>query len=278
MSSWIRLTRREPIKQRILTSLVALPLLICLIVWGSSVLFAVVVTGVIFLAQLEFNRMGLAEQYRPHQIIAALVGATIVPLLHFGGTELLLPWLIAAFLVLSLLFLFVFRSLERVHYHFGWICLGLIYLPLILSHLFLLRLEPSGRQWIFLTLMAVMMCDSFAYFAGSKLGKRKLYPAVSPNKSVEGAFAGLIGSVVAVLIAKFLFLPAIGFFAAVVVGLLLGLLGQVGDLFESLLKRACGVKDSGTLIPGHGGMLDRLDSLLFTFPVIYYIARYVYGG
>jgi phosphatidate cytidylyltransferase len=278
MNSWIRSKRRKTIKQRILTSLVALPLLICLIVWGSPVLFAVVVSGVIFLAQLEFNRMGLAGQYRMQQFIAALAGATLVPLLYFTRTELLLPWLIVVFLVLSLLFLFGFRTLERLHFQLGWISLGLIYLPLLLGHLFLLRLEPSGRQWIFLTLMAVMLCDSFAYFIGSKLGRRKLYPAVSPNKSVEGAIAGLIGSVVAVLIAKVFFLPAIGFVAAVAIGLVLGLFGQVGDLFESLLKRSCGVKDSGALIPGHGGMLDRLDSLLFAFPVIYYLARYVYGG
>jgi phosphatidate cytidylyltransferase len=249
-----------------------------LVIWGSPALFAVVITGVIFLGQLEFNRMGLGARYPLQQLVTALAGGTLVPLLYFTGTELLLPWLVAVFLMLSLLFLFGFHTFERLHFYLGWICLGLIYLPLLLSHLFLLRLEPYGREWIFLTLMAVMMCDSFAYFVGSKLGKRKLYPAVSPNKSIEGALAGLIGSVVAVLIASVLFLPIVGLIDAVAIGLLLGLFGQVGDLFESLLKRACGVKDSGTLIPGHGGMLDRLDSLLFAFPVIYYIVSYVYGG
>jgi phosphatidate cytidylyltransferase len=241
-------------------------------------LFAGVVAVVIFLAQMEFNRMGLVKQDLLPQVVAALVGAAIVPWLFFLGQELLLLWLVLVLFILSLLFLFSFRTIDKLHWHLGWIALGVMYLPLMLSHLLLLRLEPNGRLWIFLVLMAVMFCDSFAYFVGRKIGKTKLYPAVSPNKSVEGAFAGLIGSVVAVMIAKFTFLPIIGFVDGIAIGLLLSLFGQSGDLFESLLKRACGVKDSGTLIPGHGGLLDRLDSLLFSFPIIFYIVRYGYGG
>lgn len=129
-----------------------------------------------------------------------------------------------------------------------------------------------------MTLMAIMGCDTFAYFVGSRIGKHKLYPAVSPNKSIEGGIGGLVGAMVAVLIAKYTFLPIIGVFDALLLGLFLGVVGQMGDLFESLLKRACTVKDSGSMIPGHGGILDRLDSLLFAFPVVYYVAKYGYGG
>jgi phosphatidate cytidylyltransferase len=111
-----------------------------------------------------------------------------------------------------------------------------------------------------------------------KFGKRKLYPAVSPNKSIEGGLGGLVGAVVAVVLMKLTFLPQIGYLEAMVLGLLLGCAGQIGDLFESLLKRGCGVKDSGMLIPGHGGLLDRLDSLLFAFPLSYYAARYWFGS
>ena len=129
-----------------------------------------------------------------------------------------------------------------------------------------------------MTLIVIMSCDTFAYFVGRKIGKRKLYAAVSPNKSIEGGLGGLVGSVFAIMMVKFTFLPVLGFFDAALIGLLLGVMGQLGDLFESLLKLACQVKDSGNMIPGHGGMLDRLDSLLFAFPVVYYIARYGYGG
>jgi phosphatidate cytidylyltransferase len=151
--------------------------------------------------------------------------------------------------------------------------MGLIYLPLLLGHLVLLRQLPDGRGWVFLVLFAVMACDSLAYFVGSSFGKHKLYPAVSPKKSIEGGLGGLVGSCLGVWLAKVLFLPALSVEHVILVGLLIGVVGQIGDLFESLLKRACGVKDSGGIFPGHGGILDRLDSLLFAFPLAYYLAR-----
>lgn len=233
---------------------------------------------VLFLGLLEFNRMGLGDSYRCGQWFAAAAGTCVIPVLASGNYALLLPLFTVLFFCLSLMFLFRFQSIETVHHQFGWIFLGLIYLPLLLGHLVPLRLLANGQKWIFLTLMVIMGCDTFAYFIGRKLGKRKLYLAVSPNKSVEGALGGLLGSVIAVMLAKLTFLPLIGVLDGILIGLLLGTAGQVGDLFESLLKRACKVKDSGNIIPGHGGMLDRLDSLLFAFPIVYYIARYGYGG
>jgi len=222
--------------------------------------------------------MGLGSEHRFEQWLAAAIGASVIPLLLYQQEALLFPLFTGIILIFSLLFLFRLRLITEVHHRLGWIILGLVYLPFLLGHLIPLRLLPDGRQWIFLTLIAIMSCDSCAYFVGSKFGKRKLYPLVSPNKSVEGAIGGLVGSMLGVLLAKFSFLPEIGFFAAIAIGFLLGVMGQLGDLFESLLKRACKVKDSGSMIPGHGGIFDRLDSLLFAFPVIYYIARYGYGG
>ena len=222
--------------------------------------------------------MGLGRDHRIEQLFAAIFGASVVPVLFYGNVALIFPLFTAAMLSLSLLFLFRLPKITEVHHRLGWIVLGLVYLPFLLGHLMLLRLLTDGRQWIFMTLIVIMSCDTFAYFVGRKIGKRKLYAAVSPNKSIEGGFGGLVGSVFAILIVKLTFLPTLGFFDAVLIGLLLGVMGQLGDLFESLLKRACQVKDSGNIIPGHGGMLDRLDSLLFAFPLVYYIARYCYGG
>jgi phosphatidate cytidylyltransferase len=266
------------IKQRIVTAIIALPLLILLLGYANPEIFSIFVAVILFLSLIEFNRMGLGTEYRFEQWLAAAVGAAIIPLLLYDKSTLLFPLLTATILVFSLLFLFRLSVITEVHYRLGWIILGLVYLPFLLGHLIPLRLLTDGRQWIFLTLITVMSCDTCAYFIGSKIGKRKLYPAVSPNKSVEGAIGGLVGSVLGVLLVKLSFLPVIGFFDAVLIGLLLGVVGQLGDLFESLLKRACQVKDSGSMIPGHGGILDRLDSLLFAFPIIYYIARYGYGG
>jgi phosphatidate cytidylyltransferase len=233
---------------------------------------------VLFIGLFEFNRMGLAGEQRVEQLLVALAGTLVAPLLYSQQTALLLPLLAITFLALALLFLWHLPPLDDFSRRFGWLCLGLLYLPLLLGHLIPLRQLPEGREWIFLTLMVIMGCDSFAYFIGSKFGKRKLYPAVSPNKSIEGGLGGLFGSVLAVLIARATFLPMIGILDGILIGLSLGVVGQLGDLFESLLKRACKVKDSGNIIPGHGGVLDRLDSLLFAFPLVYYIARYVYGG
>ncbi|MBE9486339.1 MAG: phosphatidate cytidylyltransferase [Chloroflexi bacterium] len=265
-------------KQRILTAAIALPLLILLIAFAGPFVFCLFLTLVLLLGLLEFNRMGLATEHAYEQWFAALAGAAVVPLLYFGQTALLVPLYAGSILILALLFLFRLPIISEVHHRLGWLCLGLIYLPLLFGHLALLRQLPDGREWIFLTLLVIMGCDTFAYFVGSRFGKHKLYPAVSPKKSIEGGIGGLVGSVLAVFIANKTFLPQIGIVDGVLIGLLLGVAGQLGDLFESLLKRACGVKDSGTMIPGHGGMLDRLDSLLFAFPVVYYLASYGYGG
>jgi phosphatidate cytidylyltransferase len=255
-----------------------LPLLILLLGYANPAIFSVFLVLVLFLSLVEFNRMGLGSEHRLEQWLASVIGATVIPLLFYEKFTLIFPLFTAAMLLLALLFLFRLPEITEVHHRLGWIILGLIYIPFLLGHLMSLRLLLDGRQWIFMTLIVIMSCDSFAYFVGRKIGKRKLYPAVSPNKSIEGALGGLVGSVFAIMIVKFTFLPVLGYFDAVLIGLLLGVMGQLGDLFESLLKRACQVKDSGNIIPGHGGMLDRLDSLLFAFPVVYYIARYGYGG
>ena len=270
--------RRGAIKQRLITAAIALPLLIVFLGYAPSWLFATFITVVLFLSLVEFNRMGLGFEHRLEQWLSAGIGTFVAPILFFQQTELLFPLLTGSMLLFSLLFLFRLPEISEVHNRLGWVLLGLVYIPFLLGHLVPLRMLPQGREWIFLTLITIMSCDSFAYFVGRALGRHKLYPAVSPNKTIEGALGGLFGAILAVLIVKYTFLPTIGLFGAVLIGLLLGVMGQLGDLFESLLKRACQVKDSGTMIPGHGGILDRLDSLLFAFPIVYYIARYGYGG
>jgi phosphatidate cytidylyltransferase len=121
-----------------------------------------------------------------------------------------------------------------------------------------------------LLLGVIMGSDTLAYFVGHAVGRHRLAPALSPGKTVEGAFGGLLGGVLGALVVRHLGLGAVSVAAAVLLGLLTAGAGMLGDLFESLLKRWAGVKDSGRLFPGHGGALDRLDSLLFGAPVLYY--------
>jgi phosphatidate cytidylyltransferase len=134
--------------------------------------------------------------------------------------------------------------------------------------------DENGAWRVTLLLAIAMSSDSFAYFAGSAFGRHKLAPRVSPGKTIEGLAGGLVGGIVAALLVRRFGLPEIPLAAAIVLGIVVAVVGVVGDLVESLLKRWSGVKDSGRLFPGHGGMLDRLDSLLFGAPVLYYYFLY----
>jgi phosphatidate cytidylyltransferase len=134
--------------------------------------------------------------------------------------------------------------------------------------------DSDGAWRVTLLLAIVMTADTFAYLAGSAFGRHKLAPLISPGKTVEGLAGGLAGGIVAALVVRWMGLSEVPAPAAVALGIVVSGVGILGDLFESLLKRWSGVKDSGRLFPGHGGMLDRLDSLLFGAPVLYYYFLY----
>ena len=258
-----------------LTAIIALPLLILFILKASPALFTVLILLVIFLGLTELYRMALPER-RAEGWAAACCGS-LLPLALLSTEKLMFPFLLMAFFLLfALLFLFKIGEIKGAAGEVALIYLGFVYVPLPLAHMILLRSLPSGIQWIFLMMVIVMAGDSAAYYVGSAFGKRKLYPAVSPKKSVEGAIGGLAGSIAGAFLFRMIFFPALTPVDCVVTAILLGVLGQLGDLFESLLKRSFGVKDSGNIIPGHGGILDRLDSLLFAAPATFYYAYFLF--
>lgn len=153
--------------------------------------------------------------------------------------------------------------------------LGVFYVNWLLGHALWLRALPGGIKWIFLLVLVTWGGESAAYLVGSLVGRHRLAPVVSPAKTVEGALAQLLVSPLAALAGRWWFFPGFTLADALSVGILLGVLGQAGDLAESFLKRSCHAKDTGALIPGHGGLLDRLDSLLFNTPALYYYARFL---
>jgi phosphatidate cytidylyltransferase len=154
--------------------------------------------------------------------------------------------------------------------------LGTIYIPLSISYLVFIRRESLGPEWVLFVVCVIFAGDTAAYYTGTYWGKHKLCPAVSPGKTVEGAFGGLAANICIGLLFQIYFLPAFPLSAILIFCLVIGIAGQVGDLFESVLKRSAGVKDSGGLLPGHGGILDRIDALLFALPVAYFLKIFMF--
>lgn len=154
----------------------------------------------------------------------------------------------------------------------GLSLLGVLYVGFFTPHLVLLRGGESGWRWVLFTVFVAMGSDSGGYLLGRVFGRHKLAPSISPSKTVEGALGGLLGAVVIATLCRLVFFDALGAAEATTLGVAIGVLAQFGDLCESALKRAFGAKDSGWIIPGHGGILDRLDSLLFPVVFAYYYA------
>jgi phosphatidate cytidylyltransferase len=207
---------------------------------------------------------------------AALCSALVIFIPFCGGERLALAGITGLFLAFSLLFLFRIRDIATAARDIAYAVMGFIYIPFLLVHLIMLRQTTYGWQWLLVIMLIVMTNDSAAFYTGSAIGRHRLYPLVSPKKSIEGALGGLGGSICGALLAKFTFFPQLTLADALITAIVIGTLGQTGDLFESLLKRSFGVKDSGSCIPGHGGVLDRLDSIIFAAPATYYYVIYFF--
>lgn len=153
--------------------------------------------------------------------------------------------------------------------------LGWLYVPYLLSYVLLIQPLSSGNRWVFFALLITIANDACALYSGKYFGSHKLYPQVSPNKTIEGSLGGVMGGIVVGTLFGSLFLGAVPIKWLILLSLILVIIGQIGDLIESLTKRLCGVKDAGNILPGHGGILDRLDSLLFVFPVVWFFLHWI---
>lgn len=230
----------------------------------------------VLIGLMEFFSMALPEQKNslvPFAVFGALMLFT--PLL--GDGRIFILTIAAAFLLVAFHFLFRFNDIKSVAKELSLVAFSFLYIPFLISHLMMIRLLPEGPKWLVLIMLIVMTNDASAYYVGSAIGKHKLYEAVSPKKSIEGAIGGILGSLCGTFLAKYIFFHSLTIADAVITAIVIGILGQAGDLFESLLKRSFGVKDSGTIFPGHGGVLDRMDSIIFAAPVTYYYAIFLFG-
>lgn len=263
--------------KRLLTAVVLIPAVVAALFFDPTPYsIAVLAALAIVLAGDEWLRMAMVSEDDPAWLVrvalgasgAALVGLTVA----FGVNEALAPTLTGSAVVLATSVLMRKKALPNAGRHMAFALAGLIYVPVLACVWPLLKID-FGPEWLFLAMAATFCSDSFAYFAGRALGKHKLYEAVSPKKTIEGSVGGLVGGAAACVgFGHFWLTPELPLVHAIVLGLGSSVLGQIGDLVESMLKRTFGVKDSGNVLPGHGGMLDRVDALLFVAPLIYYYA------
>ena len=250
------------LRSRLITALIGIPLLILIIGWAHFWLFAAVFFLISLMALREYFAMVFPGRVR-EQIVGIVFGGALSLLLILPDVTNPQPALGLVVVTCLSIYLFMPGGLEEKLRRLAWTLLGGIYLGYLFPHWVLLFRLPQGRAWVFFALSVIMVGDTSAYVFGKRFGKRKLAPVISPGKTVEGALGYVAGSVIAGCIGANLFVEHLSWLEAVVLAGLLSILGQIGDLFESWIKRVFAVKDSSTLLPGHGGLLDRLDSLIF---------------
>ena len=256
--------------RRVYSALVFFPLFYGLVRYLPPSAFAVFVAAGIALAQYEYYRLHFPASWSPPMGLGLSLGLLVAA--GFAVPGLLPETATFAFIVMAILLSHVMagRELSTGLLDTAVIAFGVFYVAWLLGHLILIRQLTDGSFLIFFLFLVTWANDTAAYYVGSYLGRRQMAPRISPKKTWEGAAGGLIGSVAAAFACRAWFLESIGATDALVVGLLIGVVAPLGDLCESVLKRSAGIKDSGSLIPGHGGVLDRVDSLIFTAPVFYY--------
>jgi phosphatidate cytidylyltransferase len=270
--------------RRWLTALVLLPLLLLVLFKGGHPFFILLILVINGLAQWEFLGMYQPEADLFRRLKAIILGSVL--LLSFctaqRATSLCNPSgpifvLVGILFVLFLFYLITYNHIPDLTKDLMVNVLALLYIPLLLGHFIWLRYLNDGEWWVFWLLMVIMAGDTGAFYCGRTWGKTKLYPEVSPGKTWAGVWGGLAAAVIVGTALGHWTLPRISLLGLAGLALLLALVGLVGDLFESMLKRQAEVKDTSGLLPGHGGMLDRLDSLLFAAPAVVYVRLFLIG-
>jgi phosphatidate cytidylyltransferase len=257
---------------RAASAVVGLPILGALVFWREPLGFALFSAAIAAVALREYVAMTMKGRPDAERAAVILIG------LAFGVAVYLRPamgaaWAMAAVVLVAALVLSRPDDMPAAGARLGVAGFGIFYVAGLIVALPLLHRRADGSLWVTLAIAATFVCDTGAYFAGRSLGRHKLAPAVSPGKTIEGGVGGLLAALGFTFLARATFFPALTVLDCVLVGLAAGVLGPIGDLTESLLKRSAGVKDSGNVIPGHGGILDRIDAVLFVGAYVYWHAR-----
>lgn len=264
--------------KRIITALVAAPLFLVIIVYGTKPVFSLLVLLIAGIGLWEyFSICGKKGLHLPVGFGVFLGSCLILASCTFSFSLMICTLFLASALSLTY-FMLHFRSYENVLSAAGIFITGIFYIPFFLSHFVLIRHLALGQIWIIFLLAVVFAGDTAAYYVGHLLGRHKLYTAVSPGKTIEGAAGGLAGSIGAAFLFRFYYFPWLSPALTLIIASTLGIFAQIGDLAESMLKRSAGVKDSGRILPGHGGVLDRMDGVIFACPLLFYELLFLLRG
>jgi phosphatidate cytidylyltransferase len=265
--------------KRWLTAAVLIPPLIWVILKGSPAVFTIVVAAVSVLAFWEYLRIvchgHTSAVSAGVQIGWYACGVLIVWSVYQQNTVFLMGLLALGLIGGGFFSILRFKRDPEAPVVMAKQFFGLIYIPLLLSFLVLMRQSAHGPLWVFFLLLVIAWGDTGALYTGTYFGRHKLWPSVSPKKTIEGALGGLAANLAFGWLFKLLFFNSLAGLTCTLTALCAGLVGQIGDLFESQFKRASGVKDSSDLLPGHGGILDRIDALLFAAPVAYLLKEHL---
>jgi len=273
----------SPSVARILTAVVLLPILIASIVIPKlALLFVLLAAVALVIALLEFWTLARKQKIRADPVAGLLGAAALLVVFYFAKPreppDLLLIVAILILLTICSLVAAMLRGapFERMISSAGVTVLGVMYVVLLGGHLVALRTGFSpqlSKHLLAFFFLVLMGSDAAAYYGGKAFGRHKLAPSISPGKTWEGAVAGMLASLLLAALAHYWFFPELRLKFALPLAAAMNVMGVLGDLTESALKRSTGTKDTANILPGHGGVLDRIDSLLFNAPLIYYFAQ-----
>ncbi len=251
--------------KRILTALWGIPLILWYIHLGDQIFFILVEVIACF-GLYEFYNLLEKRGYKTLKLEGIISGFLYLLFLYLESR-----WAMRIFLPLLILSTLIYELIKKEHsiIEVSLTFLGFFYIPLLLGYLIILRNLPLGEQITYFIIIITWVSDSAAFFIGKFFGKHKLASSISPNKTIEGSIAAIVASAIISLIFGGIYYER--YFLPTILGITLGIMGQLGDLVESMLKREIGIKDSSPLLPGHGGILDRFDSLMFIAPTAYYM-------
>ncbi|WP_203472860.1 phosphatidate cytidylyltransferase [Dissulfurispira thermophila] len=259
----------SPTLKRVIVAVIALPPFYLYITKLPPIFFLLLLTTVSVLAQMEFHAMYKTNRLISFSGIISGVILLCLPLIQPSGFSLQTLSFIFPFMLMACTRLFLIKDPSSSLKDISPAVVGFLYIPNLLLAQWHLRLR--GYEWILFLYGCVWASDSLAYYIGKGMGKRRLYKEVSPNKTIAGAFGSVIGGMLSALLLGKLMMDNIAFYVLIAMGIAIGSITIVGDLIESMFKRDAGVKDSGSFIPGHGGILDKIDGALFAGPLLYWI-------